>query len=783
MPKADRKRRDNSKSLADAASKPGQCKLTHMFPCSSSREGTVETAETESDQRKEVRPSESKSTEILSADIGEVWIQKYEDFSEQDRKESERNGRFFNKDWFKKYDWLFYNRNRKKSFCTVCTSSSKRNGNFNFNFGGEGFDNWKKGLEKFKEHEESALHKAAISEEERGKRTIAESMSTINYDKQQLRLQGLISHLQTLKTLLRQGVAIRGDLDSESNIYQFDLDKARNDKGLEILLKEKHYVTAHDILDEQKQMLVINARRNLLQKISNCDFYSILADESSDVSKKEQLSFSVRTCNDDYVISEDFIGIFECAEGISSDSLLLYTKDVLRRCCLNGSKMAAMGFDGAAAMKCLAKKITTDIAPNAIYIHCFAHCNELVVQDAVKQSKLLSSSLDLCQTLYAVVGAYPKRILLFEKIQDDFKQEKESDDYCILRLQSLSTTRWTTRVKAADVVFTKAAELRETLEMLKCDSSVNADTKARINGILKQLSSCAAMFYLNATRKLIVLLEKFSKELQSVDISADYALFSLKLILQRLQEMREEEFDSILEEAKRVSNVGKDTSDMAEPRQRKIPRWMETGESIPTDRLPTTWSTTSNAEMRRAYFQAIDVIVSSITDRFEQRDLSLLKSIEQILFQSIKQRGVSPSSLTNDLINKDKLATNLDDLPTILGLYNVQHKQKVKEVSRISTIAEIFNAMPSAKHQCSEVHKLLKLYYTVPLSSASCERSFSAMRRLKTWIRARSGGNHLNDIMFAHIQKKDMDEVDVKEVAKEFVRKNEKRTAFFGHVG
>ena len=80
-------------------------------------------------------------------------------------------------------------------------------------------------------------------------------------------------------------------------------------------------------------------------------FYSILADESSDVSKKEQLSFSVRICNDNYEVSENFVGIYECSQGISSDALLHYTKDILLRCGMNGQRIAGMSFDWAAAMK------------------------------------------------------------------------------------------------------------------------------------------------------------------------------------------------------------------------------------------------------------------------------------------------------------------------------------------------------------------------------------------------------------------------------------------------
>ena len=217
-------------------------------------------------------------------------------------------------------------------------------------------------------------------------------------------------------------------------------------------------------------------------------FYSILADESLDVSKKEQLSFSVRICDDNYEVSENFVGIYECSQGLSSDALLHYTKDILLRFGMNGERMAAMSFDGAAAIKALARLLKAEVAPNAIFIHCFAHCNELIVKGAMKLSNLLLSSLELCQSLYAIVGGYPKRVLLFEEIQNDFKNEMVSNafDYNILRLQSLSVTGWTTRVKATDVVFGKIAEVRANLEILLKDPSVTSNTRARIRGILER---------------------------------------------------------------------------------------------------------------------------------------------------------------------------------------------------------------------------------------------------------------------------------------------------------
>lgn len=103
--------------------------------------------------------------------------------------------------------------------------------------------------------------------------------------------------------------------------------------------------------------------------------------------------------------------------------------------------MADMGFDGAAVMKCLARKIKEIVAQNAIYKHCFAHCNELVAKDAINESVLLSSSLELFQSLYAIVGTYPERILLFGDIKKDYLNEQATKGYKILRLQDLLVTR------------------------------------------------------------------------------------------------------------------------------------------------------------------------------------------------------------------------------------------------------------------------------------------------------------------------------------------------------
>ena len=74
--------------------------------------------------------------------------------------------------------------------------------------------------------------------------------------------------------------------------------------------------------------------------------------------------------------------------------------------------MVGMAFDGASSMKYLARMIKETMSQHAMYFHCFAPCTELVFKGATFHSPLLDNSQDLCENLYALAGAIPKRVLL-----------------------------------------------------------------------------------------------------------------------------------------------------------------------------------------------------------------------------------------------------------------------------------------------------------------------------------------------------------------------------------
>ena len=58
-------------------------------------------------------------------------------------------------------------------------------------------------------------------------------------------------------------------------------------------------------------------------------------------------------------------------------------------------------------------------------------------------------------------------------------------------------------------------------------------------------------------------------------------------------------------------------------------------------------------------------------------------------------------------------------LPDLLKTANNQHDMGIKEITSINTLCDIFNTCGFAKHMLSDVDRLIRLYLTTPLTSAT----------------------------------------------------------------
>ena len=73
----------------------------------------------------------------------------------------------------------------------------------------------------------------------------------------------------------------------------------------------------------------------------------------------------------------------------------------------------------------------------------------------------------------------------------------------------------------------------------------------------------------------------------------------------------------------------------------------------------------------------------------------------------------------------------------------------------------------------------LKLCLVLPASTASAERSFSTLRRAKSYLRATMGQERLNHLLILNSYRELIDEMDVTKLLKCFVERNDFRRRIF----
>ena len=84
----------------------------------------------------------------------------------------------------------------------------------------------------------------------------------------------------------------------------------------------------------------------------------------------------------------------------------------------------------------------------------------------------------------------------------------------------------------------------------------------------------------------------------------------------------------------------------------------------------------------------------------------------------------------------------------------------VKKVTSIRTISEAMCTYAN-NQMLTEVHKHLRLYFTIPITSSTSESSFSALKRLLTYLRSTMTEKRLNNCFLLHVHNNITDAIDL----------------------
>ena len=164
-----------------------------------------------------------------------------------------------------------------------------------------------------------------------------------------------------------------------------------------------------------------------LRKIRAADFISIMIDESSDKSKKEQLLVYVKYFDVETMkVRVDMIAIMKL-KGLDAKAISKALLEELRRFKIDIKKsLFAFGSDGASVMRGengVGRMVETEVQHDLIILHCMCHVQALSAKEGVKSSILAQTVEELMRTIASDFSKSPKKCCRFEDIQEEWEQK------------------------------------------------------------------------------------------------------------------------------------------------------------------------------------------------------------------------------------------------------------------------------------------------------------------------------------------------------------------------
>ena len=149
--------------------------------------------------------------------------------------------------------------------------------------------------------------------------------------------------------------------------------------------------------------------RNLSKKIRDTGSFTLMCDECTDISNKEQLTICLRWLDQNLHDHENFIGLYQ-ADDITADTLTDSIKDALLQLQIDLSMWQGQCYDGASNMSGVKNGVGAQITSTekrAVYMHCYAHALNLVVSYTVKQSKVCCEALEVAYEISKLIKFSP----------------------------------------------------------------------------------------------------------------------------------------------------------------------------------------------------------------------------------------------------------------------------------------------------------------------------------------------------------------------------------------
>ncbi|XP_008185846.1 zinc finger MYM-type protein 1-like [Acyrthosiphon pisum] len=643
-----------------------------------------------------------------------------------------RNLKFQNK-WFYNWKWLSYSKSLDGAFCVYCVLFGTDEVKYQ-KLGKlvcEKYNSWNCAVEKFNKHQNSV----AVQLDTKFKLEIEEN---------RLFIQPIIETI--LVCGRQQGLALRGHKDYGPIQFETPF-PTENDGNFRALLRYR--VNGGDQIFRQRlQNCPRNATytssgiqnqiidiigsiiiKKLVNKINQAKCFTVLADETCDISGIEQFSLCVRYYESDTgtnKMREDFLKFVPVID-VTGNGLAEVLIDSLKNIGLDLNFLRGQGYDGASAMRGHFNGVQAVVRrsyPLALYSHCSSHSLNLAISDACN-IKSIRNATGTLQAIY-VFFKTPKRQNVLRKIIDEIAPENKKK-----KLKDLCPTRWVERHESVMVFLELFDSVVEALEEIS--NWVDRETSSKSNNLLCSIKNGEFLLTVHILAKALSISLPLSRQLQTENLDLVKAMDLAEDVSQAVMELRkkaEAEFKEIYTEVNRKC----ETLGVAIT----IPRLTK------NQKHKSNFTTNSSEEYFRLsiYIPFLDSFSNQLRERFLAHK-SLVKNFSCLLSvqDDDEENFVELIKIyAEDIVVDEKSAK---------GEFLVW-KQQIKK----STPKHVIDALHNYNSIIfPTIHRLLVILATFPVTTSTSERSFSTLRRLKTYLRNTVGENRLNGLALMNIHR------------------------------
>ena len=142
--------------------------------------------------------------------------------------------------------------------------------------------------------------------------------------------------------------------------------------------------------NEMLKVMALQILRDVAANIGNSTFLSIMANETTDKTNREQVVICLRLVDDNLLPHEDFIGMHK-VDNIDATTIRTVIHHVLTRMSLSMQKCRGQCYDGCSTMggsKGGVAAMIKKIEPRAPYTHCYGHALNLACADTILSRRL-----------------------------------------------------------------------------------------------------------------------------------------------------------------------------------------------------------------------------------------------------------------------------------------------------------------------------------------------------------------------------------------------------------